>query len=160
MSSQALLARLTKCDALCSQLIRSVRAMEPRDKIERLRKRRKRLLQAYFIHVGWLTSTCAFAASDAIDLAITTSLWMVLITVPPVLVHTVSVHKACRAIDPRSGTVGWVPVILATVLLTPFESALVLPAKNLWVSRCILRAWDRALTKPSTRRARTHAGDG
>ena len=134
--------------------------MKPEVKIERLRRTRKRLLQAYLIHVGWLTSTCAFAASDTMDLAITTSLWMVLITVPPVLVYTVSVHKACRAIDPRSRTVGLVPIILATVFLTPFESALVLPAKNLWVSRRILRAWDRALTKPSTRRARTHARDG
>jgi hypothetical protein len=134
--------------------------METEEKLERLRSRRKRLLQAYLIHVGWLTSTCAFAASDTMELAITTSLWMVLITVPPVLIYTVSVHKACRAIDPRSGTVGWVPVILATIFLTPFESALVLPAKNLWVSRCILRAWDRVLPKPSSRRAKTHAGDG
>jgi hypothetical protein len=132
--------------------------MQPQEKIERLRRRRKRLMQAYLIHVGWLTSTCAFAASDAVNVAITTALWMVLITVPPVLIHTVLVHKACRAIDPRSGTVGWVPVVLATVFLTPFESALVLPAKNLWVSRCILRVWDRALTRASTRQ-RTHASD-
>jgi hypothetical protein len=132
--------------------------MQPQEKIERLRRRRKRLMQAYLIHVGWLTSTCAFAASDAVNVAITTALWMVLITVPPVLIHTVLVHKACRAIDPRSGTVGWVPVVLATVFLTPFESALVLPAKNLWVSRCILRAWDRALIRTSTRQ-RTHASD-
>lgn len=129
-------------------------------KIERLRRRRKTLLQAYLIHVGWLTSTCAFAASDTIDLAITMSLWMVLITVPPVLVYTVSVHKACRAIDPQSRTVGLVPIVLATVFLTPFESALILPAKNLWISRCVLRAWDRALSRPSTRREKTHARDG
>jgi hypothetical protein len=121
--------------------------MEAELKIERLRRRRKRLLQAYLVHVGWLTSTCAFAASGTVELAITTSLWLVLITVPPVLVYTVSVHRACRAIDPRSRTVGLMPVILATMFLTPFESALILPAKNLWVSRSILRAWDLARTK-------------
>ena len=134
--------------------------LEPAAKIERLRRRRKKLLQAYVIHVGWLTSTCAFAASDTMNLAIATSVWLALITVPPVLIYAVSVHKACRAIDPRSRTVGLLSIVLATIFLTPFESALILPAKNLWVSRCILRAWDRALANPSTRRARTHARDG
>lgn len=79
------------CSPICSQAME-----EQKKKLERLRSRRRRLLQAYLIHVGWLTSTCAFAASDTMDLAITASLWMVLITVPPVLVYTVSVHKACR----------------------------------------------------------------
>lgn len=139
--------------------LRIVKAMEAEEKVERLRSRRKRLLQAYLIHVGWLTSTCAFAASDTMDLAITTSLWMALITVPPVLAYTVSVHKACREIDPRSRTVGLVPVILATIFLTPFESALILPAKNLWVSRCILRAWDRAMKKPAERCVKMHVPD-
>ncbi|MET0533894.1 MAG: hypothetical protein ABW171_06685 [Steroidobacter sp.] len=111
-------------------------------KIERLRVRHKRLVQAYLVHVGWLMSTCAFAATDSANVTITTSLWMVLLTVPPVLVYTVSVHKACRAINPRSATVGWMPVILATIVLSPFESALVLPAKNLLVSRRMLRKWD------------------
>lgn len=133
--------------------------MESEPKIERLRNRRKRLLQAYVIHVGWLTSTCAFAASDT-NLALTTSLLFVLITVPPVLIYTVSVHRACRAIDPKSRTVGTIPVILATIFLTPFESALVLPAKNLWASRNILRAWERALTNPATQRASTYVRDG
>ncbi|HEY0938836.1 MAG TPA: hypothetical protein VGE08_01960 [Steroidobacter sp.] len=133
--------------------------METERKIERLRRRRKTLLQAYLVHVGWLTSTCAFAASGTVELAITTSLWLVLITVPPVLVHTVSVHRACRAIDPRSHTVGWVPVILATIFLTPFESALILPAKNLWVSRSILRAWDLARTRSLEPRATTRGSN-
>lgn len=116
--------------------------MNPEAKIDHLRRRRRRLLQAYLIHVGWLTSTCAFAATDVTDFAITTSLWLVLITAPPVLVYTVAVHNACRAIDPRCRTVGLGQVIVATLLFTPFESALLLPAKNLWVSRRILRAWD------------------
>jgi hypothetical protein len=112
--------------------------------IEHLRRRRSLLWKAYVAHVGWFTSTCAFAATDGSQAAIATSLWLALITVPPVLFYTVSVHKACRAIDPAARSVGWAPVILATVLLTPFESGLVLPARNLWVSRCILRAWEKA----------------
>lgn len=114
--------------------------------IEHLRKRRSLLLKAYVIHVGWFTSTCAFAATDGTHIAIATSLWLALVTVPPVLIYTVLVHKACRAIDPAARSVGLMPVILTSIFLTPFESGLVLPAKNLWVSRCILRAWDKART--------------
>ncbi|HVT31914.1 MAG TPA: hypothetical protein VHE32_04675 [Rhodanobacteraceae bacterium] len=117
--------------------------------IELLRRKRMLLLKAYVIHVGWLTSTCAFAATDSMQLGLTTSLWLTLVTVPPVLLCTVSVHKTCRAIDPRAKTAGWVAVILFTLFLTPFESGLILPAKNLLVSRRILRAWDRDF---STRR--------
>jgi hypothetical protein len=131
--------------------------MEPQEKIDRLRKTRRSLLRAYFIHVGWLTSTCAFAATDSVDMTTKTSLWLTLITVPPVLIHAVAVHKACRTMDPGSRTFGWLPLVLATVFLTPFESALILPARNLWVARCILKVWEEALTKPSALRAKTHA---
>ena len=113
--------------------------------IEQLRRKRLRLLRVYIVHVGWLTSTCASAATDGTHFAVATSLWLTLITVPPVLIYTVVVHKACRVIDPAARTVGLMPIVLATIFLTPFESGLILPAKNLWVSRCILRAWDRAL---------------
>jgi hypothetical protein len=119
-------------------------------KIDRLRTVRRKLLKAYFIHVGWLTSTCACAATGAAEVSITTTLWLVLITVPPVLIYAVSVHKACRAIDPKAHTFGWLPILLATIFLTPFESALILPARNLWVARRILLAWDNARTNQRT----------
>lgn len=115
--------------------------------IEQLRKKRSRLLKAYLFHVGWLFSTCAFAAADSLQVGLATSLLLTLITVPPVLLYTVSVHKTCRAIDPSSRTAGWVPIMLFTVFLTPFESGLILPAKNLWISRKILRIWDQASLK-------------
>lgn len=107
--------------------------------IERLRKRRRRLLQAYVLHVGLFASSCAFAASDATHDTIATALLLALITIPPVLIYTVLVHYACRAIDPHARSVGWVPVILFTVLLTPYESSLVLPVKNLLVAGRVLR---------------------
>lgn len=111
--------------------------------IELLRRKRSLLLKAYVLHVGWLASTCAFAASGTEQIGLTTCLWLTLLTVPPVLLYTVSVHKACRAIDASAQTVGWMPIILSTVLLTPLESALILPAKNLLVARRMLRAWDK-----------------
>jgi hypothetical protein len=112
--------------------------------IEQLRRKRLRLLKAYILHVGWFTSTCASAATDAIDIALTTSLWLTLITVVPVLIYTVIVHKAIRAVDPGAPSVGLKEIIITTVALTPFESGLFLPARNLWVARSVLRAWDKA----------------
>ena len=120
-----------------------------------LRTKRSILLKAYIFHVCWFSSTCAFAATDGSHIAFAASFWIALLTVPPVLIYTVSVHKACRSIDPNSGTVGWKPVVITTLLLTPFESGLILPARNLWVSRCILREWDKA-QKVTTYKSHTH----
>lgn len=110
--------------------------------IELLRRKRALLLKAYLVHVGWFATTCAFAATDAAPLGLSVSLWLTLITVPSVLLYTASVHKACRAVDPASKTAGWPSIILFTIFLSPFESGLVLPARNLLVSRRILGAWD------------------
>lgn len=109
-----------------------------------LRAKRSILLKAYILHVCWFSSTCAFAATNGPHIAFAASFWIALLTVPPVLIYTASVHKACRAVDPNSRTVGWKPIVITTLLLTPFESGLMLPARNLWVSRCILREWDKA----------------
>lgn len=111
---------------------------------DHLRKMRALLLKAYVIHVGWFASTCAFVATDAAQIGITTSLWLTLLTMLPVIIYTISVHKACRAMDPSAKTAGWVHVIFFTIVLTPLEAGLVLPAKNLLVSRQILRAYDKA----------------
>jgi len=116
--------------------------------IEHLKRRRLLLLRAYVLHVGWFASTCAFASTEGSGMGLTTSLLLALITVPPVLLYTVSVHNACRAVDPEAKTVGWKPVLVATLLLTPLESGLLLPARNLWVSRRIIRAWERDQAAP------------
>ena len=119
--------------------------------IEKLRTKHKMLLKAYIFHVGWFTSTFASAATETTQLALPTLLILTLITVPPVLFYTVAVHKTCRAIEPSARSVGLWPVVICTILFTPFESGLVLPLKNLWVSRCILRTWDKALTRASSK---------
>lgn len=121
--------------------------------IKQLQKERSRLLKAYVLHVGWFTSTCAFAATDATHSMMITSLWLALITIPPVLIYTVLVHKVCRAIDPAARSAGLMQIILTTILFTPLESALVLPAKNLLVSARLLRAHDKVSTHPSDRKS-------
>lgn len=128
--------------------------------IERLRRRRLLLLRAYVVHVGWFASTCAFAATEGSGIGLTTSLLLALITVPPVLLYTVSVHKACRAVDPHSRTVGWKPIIVATILLTPFESGLILPVRNLWVARSMIRAWEQRHAASRTQHGRQRETHG
>jgi hypothetical protein len=56
-----------------------------------------------------------------------------------VLIYTVRVHRLCRAIDPAASTVGWIPVLVTTVVLSPFESGLVLPVKNLLAANGVLK---------------------
>jgi len=127
--------------------------------IELLRRKRSLLLKAYLVHVGWFTSTCAFAATDGSQVGLPISLWLTLITVPPVLFYTASVHKACRAIDPAAKTAGWVTIILFTVVLTPFESGLFLPARNLLAARRILLAWDRQIRNRGKPNVSAHEDD-
>ena len=83
---------------------------------------------------------CAFAALQWNQRGLQASVLLTLITVPPVLFYTVKTHKLCRTIDPTAPTIGLVPVLVTTVILSPFESGLVLPAKNLLVANRILRA--------------------
>lgn len=108
--------------------------------IAALRRRRSLLLKAYVVHLGCFVSTCAFAATDSVHATVATSLWLVLATIPPVLLYTALVDRSCRRVDPAAPTVGWLKIVLFTVFLTPIESSLVLPAKNLWVSARVLRS--------------------
>ena len=107
--------------------------------IENLIKSRRRLWRAYVIHAAWFIATLTSAAYSDSRPALVTSLLLTFITIPPVLYFTVAVHNACRAIKPSIRTVGWVPVIVATIIFTPFESGLLMPAKNLWESGKLLR---------------------
>lgn len=127
--------------------------MEESEPIERLRRRRRLLLKAYVLHVGWFVSMCASAATDATPISTALSFWLALATVPPVLICAFRVHKAIRAIEPNAPSAGLVQMIVATLLFTPFESGLVLPARNLWISRRILREWDNAQTDNNHRPA-------
>lgn len=115
-------------------------------RIAALRRRRSLLLRAYVVHVGSFTSTCAFAATGSVHATIAGSLWMVLVTIPPVLIYTALVDRSCRRLDASAATVGWLKIALFTALLTPLESSLLLPARNLWIARRILRSCASAPT--------------
>lgn len=113
--------------------------------IDQLRRARAGLVRTYVLHVVWFTAMCCFVGFQWDQRGLTTSVMLALVTVPPVLFYTVRVHRICRAIDPRARTVGLVPVLVTTIVLSPFESGLILPAKNLFVASRILKAHAVAL---------------
>ena len=123
-------------------------------RIAALRRRRSILLKAYIVHVGCFMSTCAFAATNSVHASVVSSLWVVLVTIPPVLLYTALVDRSCRRIDPAAATVGWLKIVLFTVILTPLESSLILPVRNLWVSGRLLRSCQSPPADRSLRRAR------
>jgi hypothetical protein len=97
------------------------------------------LIRAYVVHVAWFAIMLAFVSLQWAQQGLKASVLLTLLTVPPVLVYTVRVHHLCRAIDPKARTVGWVPVLVTTIALSPFESGLILPAKNLLAANRILK---------------------
>lgn len=107
--------------------------------IPKLIEQRRRLLQSYVIHVIWFAAMIITAIAHSSKTIIAASILLALVTVPPVVAYASVVHRTCRAIDPSAKTIGLVPMIIMTVLFTPFESGLVVPAKNLLVSRKLIR---------------------
>ncbi len=107
--------------------------------VTKLKKQRRRLLHSCVIHVAWFTAMIVTASTQASKTAIAFAILLALVTVPPVIAYATVVHRTCRSIDPRAKTIGLVPMLIMTVLFTPFESGLVVPAKNLWVSGKLLR---------------------
>jgi len=100
---------------------------------------RRSLIRAYVLHVAWFAIMCAFVGLHWRQDGLQVSVLLTLVTVPPVLYYTVRIHHLCRAIDPRARTVGWVPVLITTLVLSPFEAGLVLPLKNLLACNKLLR---------------------
>jgi hypothetical protein len=123
-------------------MVRSVHElarMERDELLSRLARTRTGLIRTYVLHVVWFAAMCMFTALQWRHDGLKASVLLTLLTVPPVLFYTVRAHRLCRALDPRARTVGLVPVLVTTVILSPFESGLILPLKNLLVSNRILR---------------------
>lgn len=117
-----------------------VRPINKETLICELGKARTALMRSYVLHVTWFAIMCTVAGLHWHHDGIEASVLLTLLTVPPVLFYTVRVHTICRNIDPATPTVGWVPVLVTTFVLSPFESGLILPAKNLFAASRILRA--------------------
>ena len=108
--------------------------------VTKLEKARIGLIRTYVLHVVWFATMCLLVGLRWGQHGLKASVLLTLVTVPPVLFYTVVVHKLCRAIDSTARTVGLVPVLVVTLVLSPFESGLILPARNLIAANRILRA--------------------
>ena len=117
--------------------------------IPKLIKQRRRLLQSYLVHVAWFATMIVTAITHSSRAVVASSIFLALITVPPVIAYAAAVHRTCRAIDPSAKTIGLVPMIIMTVLFTPFESGLVVPAKNLLVSGRLVREHPAGAMRPN-----------
>jgi hypothetical protein len=104
-----------------------------------LAKLRRSLIRVYVLHVAWFAAMCILAGSHWSEDGLKASALLTLLTVPPVLYYTVRMHGLCRSIDPAARTVGLVPVIVTTFVLSPFESGLILPMKNLLAANKLLK---------------------
>jgi len=113
--------------------------MDRDDLLLQLARTRAGLIRTYLLHVAWFAIMCAFTVMQWRHDGLKASVLLTLLTVPPVLFYTVRAHRLCRALDPRARTVGLVPVLVTTVILSPFESGLLLPLKNLLVANRLLR---------------------
>ncbi|MGY1531538.1 hypothetical protein [Luteimonas sp. A649] len=116
--------------------------------IPKLIRQRRRLFQSYIVHVVWFAAMIITAIAHSSKTVIAASILLALVTVPPVIAYAAAVHRTCRAIDPTAKTIGLIPMIIMTVLFTPFESGLVVPAKNLLVSGRLVRQHQSASAGP------------
>lgn len=107
--------------------------------IGQLQIARAGLIRTYVLHVAWFAAMSCFVGFQWNQRGLQASVLLTLVTVPPVLFYTVRVHNLCRAIDAKARTVGLIPVLVITLVLSPFESGLVLPAKNLLEANRLLR---------------------
>ena len=119
-----------------------------------LEKARRALLRTYVLHVAWFAAMCALVGLRLSPHGLKVAVLLTLVTAPPVLFYTVRVHGLCRKIDPAARTVGLLPVVITTLVLSPFESGLILPAKNLFVANRILRTWQAS--QVSAKAANSH----
>ena len=107
--------------------------------VHELEKARTALVRTYVLHVAWFSVMCVLVGLRWSPHGLKVSVLLTLVTVPPVLFYTVRVHRLCRSIDPAARTVGLWPVVITTLLLSPFESGLILPARNLFAANRVLR---------------------
>lgn len=128
--------------------------------LDQLARTRTGLIRTYVLHVVWFAAMCAFTAMQWSRGGLKFTVLLTLVTVPPVLVYTVRAHRLCRALDPKARTVGLVPVLVTTVILSPFESGLVLPLKNLLEVNRLLRQAEVAATAQADQAVTPGDGQG
>ena len=118
-------------------------------KIETLRLRCRRVVGFYLFFVLMLGSTCA-SAGTGLESAITISLLCcAAIATLPVIFLNIGLHHAIKLVSPNSSSAGSAQALFSSIVCTPFEAALVLPAINIVITRKILNKFSLEYPGPS-----------
>jgi hypothetical protein len=115
-----------------------------------LRARRDRLIAPYIGFVFLLFSCGAAAGTGQAQSQLGWLLALLVVCALPILVLNISLHREIRRAEPAAGSSGLKQTLVSSLLFTPLEAALVLPAVNLTIATRILRRGDR----PSGKTAR------
>jgi hypothetical protein len=104
-----------------------------------LRLRRNRLIGPYIGFVLMFVSCGAMAGTGQVHSQLGMVLGLLLVLSLPVIVLNVSLHAAIKRVVPTAGSAGLKQTLVSSLLFTPIEAALVLPAINLTIATRILR---------------------
>lgn len=113
-----------------------------------LRSRRNRLIAPYVGFVLLFFSCGAAAGTGEVQSAWIWLLALLVVCAVPVIVLSLSLHEAIKKVDPTAGSSGLKQTIVSSLLVTPIEAALVLPAINLTIATRILQRGGTAPDKP------------
>lgn len=103
-----------------------------------LRTRRNRLVAPYFGFVSLFFSCGAAASNEHVQSQLGWLLALLIVCAFPVIVLNISLHKEIRRVEPTAGSSGLKQTLVSSLLFTPVEAALVLPAINLTIASRIL----------------------
>jgi hypothetical protein len=104
-----------------------------------LRAKRNRLLAPYFGFVLLLFSCGAAAGTRQVQPHFGWLVALLIVCALPVIVMNIALHTEIWRLEPNAGSSGLKQALISSLLFTPLEAALVLPAINLTIATRILR---------------------
>lgn len=104
-----------------------------------LRASRNRLLLPYFGFVLLLFSSGAAAGSGHVQSQLASLVLLLVLCSIPVILLNISLHKHIRRVAPSAASSGLKQAVVSSLLFTPLEAALVLPAINLTIAGKVLK---------------------
>ncbi len=108
-------------------------------RVNALRAKRNLLLAPYFGFVLLFFSCGAAAGTGQVQSQWVWLLALLVICAIPIILLNLSLHTAIKQVEPTAGSSGLKQTVISSLLATPVEAALILPAINLTIATRILR---------------------
>lgn len=116
-----------------------------------LRARRNRLLVPYFGFVLLFFSCGAAAGTGQVQSQWIWLLALLVVCAIPIIALNLSLHASIKRVDPTAGSSGIKQTVISSLLFTPIEAALILPAINLAIATRLLGRGGPPPDKPGLR---------